>query len=48
MTLDEALDRFAIVDGVSDIAAIDMLRGFAEDIGPGYLAGDAAQVYERA
>jgi len=48
MTLDEALDRFAIVDGVSDIAAIDMFRGFAEDIGPGYLAGDAAQVYERA
>ena len=48
MTVDEALDRFAIVDGVGDLAAIDMLRTFAEDFGPGYLTGDAEQAYERA
>jgi hypothetical protein len=48
MTVDEALDRFAIVDGVGDQAAIDMFRGFAEDFGPGYLTGDPEQAYERA
>ena len=48
MTLDEALDRFAIVDGVSDLAAIDLFRTFIEDFGPGYLTGDAERVYERA
>ncbi len=48
MTIDEALDRFAIVDGVSDLAAIDMFRAFVEDFGPGYLTGDAEQAYERA
>ena len=48
MTIDEALDRFAIVDGVDDLAAIDMFRGFAEDFGPGYLSSDAEQAYEQA
>jgi len=48
MTLDEALDRFAIIDGVADVAAIDLLRTFAEDFGPGYLTGDGERVYEQA
>jgi len=48
MTIDEALDRFAIVDGVDDLAAIDMFRGFAEDFGPGYLSSGAEQIYEQA
>jgi hypothetical protein len=48
MTIDSELDRFSIVDGVPDSPAIDLFRGFVEDFGPGYLTGDAAQVYERA
>ncbi len=48
MTVDEALDRFAIVDGTGDVAAIDMFRTFVEDFGPGYLTGAAEQSYERA
>lgn len=48
MTIDEALDRFAVVDGAPDSPALDMFRPFAEDVGPGYLAGDAEQAWERA
>jgi len=48
MTIDEALDRFAIVDGTADHDAITMFQGFVEDFGPGYLTGDEAQAYERA
>ena len=36
------------VDGVEDAAAIDMFRAFVEDVGPGYLTGDAEQAWERA
>ena len=48
MTIDDALERFAVVDGVEDAAAIDMFRAFVEDVGPGYLTGDAEQAWERA
>ena len=48
MTIDDALERFAVVDGVADASAIDMFRAFVEDVGPGYLTGDAEQAWERA
>ncbi len=48
MLIDEALDRFVIVDGTDDRRAIDMFRTFVEDFGPGYLANDAEPSYERA
>ncbi len=48
MTIDEALDRFVVVDEAADASGIDLLRDFAEDAGPGYLTGDDEQVYEHA
>ena len=48
MTIDDALERFAVVDGVEDASAIDMFRAFAEDVGPGYLTGDAERAWEHA
>jgi hypothetical protein len=48
MTIDEALDRFAVVDGTADHLAIGMFQGFVEDFGPGYLSGDAELAYEQA
>ncbi len=46
--MDDALDRFAIVDGVPDSPAIDLFRVFIEDFGPGYLSRDATLADEQA
>jgi hypothetical protein len=48
MTIDDALERFAVADGVADAPAIEMFRAFVEDVGPGYLTADAEQAWERA